>query len=55
MESDGRRVHIVPALDGALYQNDGMTFHPLMTDADQLLEKSARLAPDLFVAGSKRV
>lgn len=48
-------MHIVPALDGALYQSDGITFQPLSTDADQLLEQSARLAPDLFVAGSKRV
>ena len=45
----------MPALDGALYQNDGMTFQPLSTDADQLLEKSVSLGRDLFVAGSKRV
>lgn len=48
-------VHLVPSLDGDLYQFDGDAIEPVPLGADLLLSSSFRFTDELTVVGGKEV
>lgn len=48
-------VHLIPSLDGDLYQFDGDGIEPIPLGADLLLSSSFRFADDSTIVGGKEV
>ena len=48
-------VHLVPSLDGSLYQFDGDGIEPIPLGADLLLSSSFRFTDDSTIVGGKEV
>jgi len=55
MMREDKPVHLVPSLDGGLYQFDGDGLEPVPLGADLLLSTSFRFADDSTIVGGKEI
>ena len=53
IDRDGVPTHLIPSLDGGLYQFDGEAIEPVPLAADILLSSSFRFNDDSMVVGGK--
>ena len=55
MVRNGKRMRLIPSLDGALYQYDGEKVEAIPMSAETLLSSTYRLSDDSMVVGSKEL
>lgn len=55
LTNDGKRMHLVPSLDGDLYTFDGERMGAIPLSMDALLSNSMRVADDTVVTGGKEI
>ncbi|XP_059177392.1 eukaryotic translation initiation factor 2-alpha kinase-like [Physella acuta] len=55
MIRNGKKLRLIPSLDGALYQFDGEKVEAIPMSADSLLSSTYRLSDDSMIVGSKEL
>ena len=55
MVRNGKKMRLIPSLDGALYQYDGEKVEAIPMSAETLLSSTYRLSDDSMVVGSKDI
>ncbi|RUS80172.1 hypothetical protein EGW08_012061 [Elysia chlorotica] len=55
MVRNGKKMRLIPSLDGALYQYDGEKVEAIPMSAETLLSSTYRLSDDSMVVGSKEI
>lgn len=53
MTHNGKKIRLIPSLDGALYQFDGNKLEALPLSAETLLSTTYRLGDDSMIVGSQ--